>query len=239
VALSLEISPPDTPINLAFSLPTAILFGHLIDCSGLSIYERRSMQTYSHFLATAALRRAIPRLRQIPRRAVYLGSIAPDLPLLLLSIGSFFYYRTMLGWDGRLTFRYIYDILFFTDPFWIVSHNTLHAPVVLLAGLGMLWKIHGREKIYELGWFWFLASCLFHAFIDVFTHYDDGPLLFFPFDWQYRFFSPVSYWDRDHYGAIFSRFERILDVLLVLYLSIPLIVQRLRKKALAERVYGK
>ncbi len=43
-------------------------------------------------------------------------------------------------------------------------------------------------------------SCLLHSMIDVATHFDDGPVLFWPLDWSTRFASPVSYWDDDHYG---------------------------------------
>ncbi|MEZ4675136.1 MAG: hypothetical protein R2932_12925 [Caldilineaceae bacterium] len=32
-----------------------------------------------------------------------------------------------------------------------------------------------------------------HTAIDIPLHYDDGPLLLFPFDWKTRFHSPVSH----------------------------------------------
>lgn len=140
------------------------------------------------------------------------------------------YYPYILGWEFTAMFNHIFNIMFFTDPFWIISHNFLQAPILLLAGIITLYKIHGRHKIQTNWWFWFFNACMLHAVIDILTHNDDGPLIFFPFDWQTRFASPVSYWDRDHFGEGFSEFENYLDIGLVGYLLIPVIVNWIRKK---------
>ena len=184
------------------------------------------MQTYSHFLITAALYRIVPGIRRLPRKAVYWGSVSPDLPLIALSIGSFVYFRLILDWAPRELFRHIYGTLFYTDPFWIVSHNTLQAPLVLLAALTVLWKIHGRPHMLSSPWFAFFLSCLFHATIDIFTHHNDGPLVLFPFDWTLRFASPVSYWDSQYYGTPFSRAEHVLDLLIIASFVLPMLWRR-------------
>lgn len=184
------------------------------------------MQTYSHFLITAALYRIVPGSRRLPRKAVFWGSVTPDLPLIALSLGSFVYFRLILDWAPRDLFRHIYGTLFYTDPFWIVSHNTLQAPLVLLTALTVLWKIHGRLHMLSSPWFGFFLSCLFHATIDIFTHHNDGPLVFFPLDWTQRFFSPVSYWDRQYYGTQFSRVEHLLDLLIVAWFILPMVCRR-------------
>jgi hypothetical protein len=57
-----------------------------------------------------------------------------------------------------------------------------------------------------------------HTVIDIATHVDDGPLLFFPFNWSYRLQSPISYWDPEHYGLIFAPLEHLLDVALIFIL---------------------
>ena len=188
------------------------------------------MRTYSHFLLTAALKKVIPSLKNIPKSAVYLGSVAPDIPLLLLTAGSMIYYPYILGWQFGDMFRHIFNGMFFTDPYWIFSHNFLQAPFILLFGIVALYKIHGKHKIIDNWWFWFINACLLHAMVDILTHNDDGPLIFFPFDWQTRFSSPVSYWDRDHFGAIFTQFENYLDIVLVIYLLIPVLIHRIKKK---------
>ncbi|MBW4541248.1 MAG: hypothetical protein KME43_19230 [Myxacorys chilensis ATA2-1-KO14] len=89
------------------------------------------MNTPSHFLMTAALDKALPRV-PIVKRAFLLGAIAPDLPLWLLSIGSILYYHLILGWTRAETARLMFDDLYFHHPFWIASHNLLHSPLLLL-----------------------------------------------------------------------------------------------------------
>ena len=180
------------------------------------------MRTYSHFLITAAIRKACPSV-PIIRSAVYLGSIAPDIPLLAMSVGGYVYFHFILDWKTRETFRHLFDVLFFEDPFWIFSHNFFQAPFILLAGIVTLWKIHGKERVFSSWWFWFFGACMIHAIIDILTYNDDGPLLFFPLNWSYRFASPVSYWDRDHFAAEFTAFENYLDIGLLIYLVVPFI----------------
>ena len=60
----------------------------------------------------------------------------------------------------------------------------------------------------------FAASALIHCVLDFFVHHDDGHRHFFPLS-DYRFQSPVSYWDPAHYGNIVG----ILEILLVIALS--------------------
>lgn len=54
-------------------------------------------------------------------------------------------------------------------------------------------------------------SMALHGIFDLPLHHDDGHRHFFPFtDW--RFSSPISYWDPNHYGHIFSLFEVALVI---------------------------
>lgn len=180
------------------------------------------MLTPSHFLMTAALDKGLRRI-PIVKSAFLLGSVAPDLPLWLLSIGSIIYYHYILGWSVANTSRLMYDKLFFHNPFWIASHNLLHSPVLLILGVVLVWRKRRYIGSGDRWLFWFFVACLLHTGVDIFTHVDDGPLLFFPFDWTTRFHSAVSYWDDRYYGREFSIFERTLDVILSVYLlSSPL-----------------
>lgn len=113
-----------------------------------------------------------------------------------------------------------YDRLFFNDPVWIIPHNFFHAPFVLglILIAGLLLKRRGAAWGNWLVWFALAAA--FHTAVDILTHHTDGPLLFFPFDFSTRFASPVSYWDPDHYGRIFTPIEIALDLLLVGYFAI-------------------
>lgn len=187
------------------------------------------MRSYSHFLITAALRKACPSI-SIIRSATYLGSVAPDIPLLALSVGGYIYFHHVLNWETEETFRHLFDDLFFNDPLWIISHNFLQVPFILIIGIVTLWKTNGNQKVYESWWFWFSSACLLHAAIDILTHNDDGPLLLFSLNWTYRFASPVSYWDRNHYASEFMMYENVLDIALIVYLVVPFVWYQLVKK---------
>jgi membrane-bound metal-dependent hydrolase YbcI (DUF457 family) len=175
------------------------------------------MNTPSHLIITAALDKGLSRV-PIHRPAFLWGSIAPDLPLWILSLGGMIYYRFILGWSMRDTFNYLFDELYFHDPLWMSCHNFLHSPVII--GLGIVLVANKRQWIgSRQRWlFWFFGACLLHSTIDIFTHADDGPLLLFPLEWSFRFNSPISYWDPRHYGREFSRFEFVLNGLLLIYL---------------------
>jgi len=161
------------------------------------------------------------------RRAAWLGSVAPDLPLLALSLAGFAWYEGHLGWERQAVLQKLYGELFFQDPVWISAHNALQAPLMLLSGLALCALVGSRAPALAHRLSWFLAACLVHASVDVLTHHDDGPLLLFPFDWELRFASPVSYWDHRHYATPFLLFEVTLDLALLGYLSGPWIRRRL------------
>jgi LexA-binding, inner membrane-associated putative hydrolase len=180
------------------------------------------MQTPSHFLMTATLAKALPKLSMV-KSAVLWGSIAPDLPLWGLAIGGIVYYHWMLGWSLKEASALMFDDLYFNNPLWIVSHNLLHAPILLILGLGFAWKTSNR-------WFiWFFAACLIHSVVDILTHVDDGPLIFFPLDWKTRFHSVISYYDPRYYGREFSLFERSLNLIFLIYLLASPASRYLRK----------
>jgi len=226
------------------------------------------MNTPSHFLMTAALRKALPWLT-MSRSAVLLGSMAPDIPLYLLSFGGLFYFYSVEGLSLEASARHIYGTLYFEDRGWIACHNLLHSPLSLALGfVGVCW-VRGwnfrppsltppqNDHVSTAGpsmgtpfgaspladWlYWFLLACGLHSFVDVLTHYDDGPLLFWPLNWSLRFASPVSYWDPAHYGSVFAPFELALVIGLTGYLMLPWlrgwIVNRgrARSESLAEEI---
>lgn len=178
---------------------------------------------------TAALRKRYRRV-PIPTFAFLVGSVAPDIPLYLLSIGSAVYYHYIVGLSAERTFRHIYGTLYFNNPGWIAGHNLLHSPTLLLIVLAGLWPYRRTLGSVQRWLFWFLIACLFHSVIDIATHVDDGPVLFFPFDWTMRFQSLVSYWDRRYYGAQFAIFELALDLVLLVYLLGGRILRRIRRR---------
>ncbi len=171
------------------------------------------MQTYSHFLLTAVLQKAFAPHDPEASSGLLAGSMAPDIPLGLLSLGYVVdrrYVRPHLPDKTRCSPTY--NQLYFNNPWWIAVHNSLHAPLPLfvLALLGLLLR--------QRWLLWFAVGCGLHTAVDIFTHVDDGPALLFPLNWRYRFKGPISYWDQAHGGRTFRLLEHLLDVLLIGFL---------------------
>jgi len=179
------------------------------------------MQTYSHAIIAAAVQKKFGgnAMTNSDRIATVAGAFAPDVPLILLTTGLFVQRLVFSSNPTESLFGPEFNHLYFTNPFWISGHNLFHAPllIALYLLLGYWWGIRG-EKRWAIALFWFAVGCASHSLVDIVTHYNDGPLLLFPFDWHTRFTSPISYWDPNHGGQLFRPLEHILDALLLIYL---------------------
>jgi len=186
------------------------------------------MMTQSHFLITAFLGRRL-RMRKVRLHmpGLLLGSLMPDVPLTLLTVGYFWARRAASALATGPLFGATYDALYFHNPIWIAATSMFHAPI-LIALMALVGIKTGRSWLT-----WFAAGCGLHTAIDVFTHHNDGPVLLFPLDWHYRFPAPISYWQPAYGGALFSRFESMVDMAILLYfvvLGISWTARRLRAR---------
>ena len=84
-----------------------------------------------------------------------------------------------------------YDQLYFTNPWWILGHNLFHAPLLILLYGAVGWIAWKRGRAWGMMLFWFAIGCGLHSTLDIFTHVNDGPVLFFPLNWTYRFTAPI------------------------------------------------
>jgi len=155
----------------------------------------RAMNTPSHLVINLLLLRGAAEKPSVS--AIALGSILPDVPIWL-----FYLY-------ARLIRRLPQDLLWknaYHDSAWHVFFDAAHSFPLILLGmtitiwLGMPW------------WSWLFASMGLHALFDLPLHHDDAHRHFFPLS-NWRFTSPVSYWDARYHGAIAARLE-VLAVLL-------------------------
>lgn len=195
------------------------------------------MQTYSHFVMTLLINRrlknhpneTIKKLPPVRTGALLLGSFLPDLPLIAMALTTIGVDISTGAFEGAsdaeirmtsLTGR-LFDDWFFNNPWVIAPHNFFHSPVVniCLIGLGFwLWK---RGVKWGSWVFWLACATMLHTLIDIPIHADDGPLLLFPFNWTFRFYSPVSYWDPRYYGTEFAIFEHLLLVGMLVAVAVP------------------
>ena len=63
----------------------------------------------------------------------------------------------------------------------------------------------------------FSGSALIHCALDLLVHHEDSHRHFYPFS-DFRFFSPVSYWNPAHYGNVIGLLEVALFTLAAVYL---------------------
>jgi hypothetical protein len=194
------------------------------------------MQTYSHFLMTAALTKLDQKVTWVPpmQSAFFLfGSVLPDIPLVLLTIGYGLY---RLWFDpmgaGEFIFDNTYDTLYFTNPVWVTGHSLFHSPILIMLYLAVSYWGWRRGYGWGAALFWLALACGIHSFVDIITHVDDGPLLLFPFNSEIRFRAPISYWDDRYGGREVAQVEHLMDLGLLAWLVVPWLVRKLRPKQL-------
>lgn len=121
---------------------------------------------------------------------IVLGAILPDAPMVV-----FYGVEKLRGTADRTIWKQSYY-----QPHWqdfIDFFNSIPLIGVALAIAIAVGSMAGSAL---------LASMLLHALEDLPLHHDDGHRHFFPIsDW--RFESPVSYWDPNHHGGIASTLE--------------------------------
>ena len=120
-----------------------------------------------------------------------LGAVLPDLPIFVL----FGVETLILGhsqaeiWSERY---FLPQWQNFIDPF-----NSI--PLVFL-GVGISYLLRS-DRVRVVCW-----SMLLHCLADFFLHREDAHRHFFPL-WDYKFKSPISYWEMDYHGGIVSAVE--------------------------------
>lgn len=159
------------------------------------------MQTQTHiFLALALFAKAGKPLRN---RAVLAGAMATDLFIYL----GFLWFVTIKGQSAQIFFR---DTYF--DPlmqFWSALSNSLP----LYAALAIAAYAARARKWGEAVWVFALAG-LTQAALDLPVHAEDAHRHFWPLS-DFRFISPVSYWDPNHFGRIIGPLDAALGLLCI------------------------
>lgn len=149
------------------------------------------MNTPSHSILNLALLGTIsPGFNS----AIALGAIAPDLPI-------FVFYFVVRAIEKRPKEK-IWSEAYY-EPFW--QNCVAFGHSVPLAVLGLLLCLYNGWQPGTL----FFSSAILHSCLDFPLHNDDAHRHFFPIS-NYRFISPVSYWDPRHYGNIAASIEFLL-----------------------------
>ncbi len=156
--------------------------------------------------------------RALPRRAWLgaLGGITPDVPMLLIVL--------VLKLSGTPT-HIIFGELYWQSWWQIcnaVGHNFWLWSSLCLLGLYMRdWTAQSARGFDRwTGVSLFAGSALLHTAIDFICHREDAHMSFWPIS-RWKFISPVSYYDPDHFGSWFSLGEALIG----LYMAVVLFRQ--------------
>jgi hypothetical protein len=154
---------------------------------------------YSWALAKKTEGATIPKRRTL---AFVLGALFPDTPTYLFFIVC----GLILGYSGEA----MWDDMYFNSG-WSIPITLTHSFI--------LWPLLIAISCYFSLTFlrWFSISALFHTVVDFFVHTEDAYRHFYPFsDW--KFHSPVSYWNPAEYGQYASAADSLVVLLLLGYL---------------------
>ena len=157
------------------------------------------MKTPTHMVIGYCLSQLLPGDDKEKTLWVIAGAALPDLPLIIIAVACWF----LAKWCPEyFSFISLVDGFYFKNQTFIALHHLLHAPLSI-AALALCWKCancHPRGL-------WFLAGAASHSLVDLFTHAQDGILLFWPLNWNYRFNAGVNQWDIDGAGLVLAVLE--------------------------------
>lgn len=153
------------------------------------------MNTPSHLLIGAAV--FAKRGNGKVTLAAMVGGLVPDLPLISMVIWCL--------WIKGMPAELVFDQLYFSDSWqrlFAIDHSFF-----LWGGLLAFGQWRKMDVLRA-----FAGAALLHAGVDFLVHHDDARRQFWPFStWVFQ--SPVSYWDRAHFGGIVAPLEAVLDVI--------------------------
>ncbi len=175
------------------------------------------MITPSHLIYSWALAKITAQKPANPAEkhrvtAFILGALLPDIPVYVF----FLVCGVMLGYNHNQ----LWDDMYFNSG-WSVAFTLSHSL--------LLWPLLYLVAKYKK-WFWvqwLSLSALFHIVVDFCVHTEDAYKHFWPLtDW--RFISPISYWDSASYGQYVGMGDAILILILLTYLVKKYSQSRLR-----------
>ncbi|MEL6505849.1 MAG: hypothetical protein AAFQ10_15510 [Pseudomonadota bacterium] len=166
------------------------------------------MMSQTHILLAAALlAKPGERLRNT---AIVVGAFVPDAAI-----------YTLFAWSkfAGIEERTVWDTLYWQEPWqtYTAAGNSIPlygAAMVVGVALAQLVPALFRPGLFLT---FFALAALLHIAADLPVHVNDAHRHFWPLsDW--KFISPVSYWDPDHHGRLFSLVEAVGGLLLSIIL---------------------
>jgi len=151
------------------------------------------MNTPAHAIINLLLMRK--QQRESHPFAIVAGALIPDAPMFV-----FYLWARLSGMSEQAIWRDGYY-----DPAWQALFDAFHSfPLLALAWL-VAWRLRMQTMMI------FFASMFMHSLFDFPVHHDDAHRHFWPIS-DFRFASPISYWDPAHYGSIIAPLELLVVI---------------------------
>ena len=127
---------------------------------------------------------------------LFIGAILPDLPIFILYAWAKFWQK----YDEKTIWSEVYYQKFWQD--WVALFHSFPIGMSLFAvGLWGHWEV-----LIAIA-----SSLILHNLSDFPVHHDDAHRHFYPLS-QFRYVSPLSYWDTKHYGKQVAAVEDCLTL---------------------------
>lgn len=129
-----------------------------------------------------------------PGVAIAIGAVLPDVPIFIFYLVAKYIYKMPEGkiWSEA-----------YHETFWQNAVALFHSIPLALMGATIFYFANWKPGMI------LCISMVFHSLLDLPVHNNDAHRHFFPFS-NYRFVSPLSYWDKNHYGSMVAFIEMAL-----------------------------
>ncbi|MBO6548296.1 MAG: hypothetical protein JJ964_01590 [Rhizobiales bacterium] len=134
--------------------------------------------------------------------AVIIGALLPDFSIYILFVWAKFF--------AQISSHELWTSVYWQEPWQTFSAISNSVPLYVgLLVVGLVFKVR---------WLLFLCgAALLHVLFDLPFHHADAHQHFWPIT-EFRFHSPLSYWNRDHYGDVVSIGECVLALICIVFL---------------------
>jgi hypothetical protein len=165
------------------------------------------MNTQTHILLAGALFARPGRENRLANTAVLIGAFVPDALIFVMFVWSKF-----IGAPEAE----VWNVWYFSPP-WMTAIDWMNSIPLFLGVALPAYALRQRSPEftrYTNALLLFALAALVHILGDLPFHVEDGHAHFIPFS-QWRFASPVSYWDPRYFGNVVALIELALGLALI------------------------